>query len=362
MRLNIFSPVHIGSGEEKSLSPYADYIYQNDYIYYVNHTKLENWLLSQDNSDEIMNEFILGIKKQKGLREFFYKYSLSVKDYSTHSIPIVGDPKKEKIERTITNAGLPYIPGSSIKGAIRTAILWKIKKEEGLGNIYSIKKYHPYIGQDIFGKFGDDVMNFLQVTDTETYPREDIEIRNIKRVSVTRPKQQEIPTWLEVINSQKEVEFEIKQKGEKTDKIRNELTDFLTKGAGLTSIFKALNEFSKEIAEFEINALKNPYFNPIVKFYKELIEQINQLTEREAVLRIGYGKTFFDNTIDLLFKDDKEVMEEIKEMTSKNPKYRVGYSRATGKPVKPFPISRWLYFDANGSPKGILGWIKIKED
>ena len=326
MKLKILSPVHIGSGEEKSLSPYSDYVYQGDQVYYIDHNKLENWILSQSDPDRIMEEYIKGIKQRDALREFFIEHKLNVEDFSTHRIPILGNPRKEKINRTITNAGFPYIPGSTIKGAIRTAVLWKIQKHKKdrttlMEYIWNNRK-GPYIGEDIFGRFDKDVMKFLHVSDTGLFQREDLEIRNIQRISITNPSE-EIPSWVEVINSDKEVSFDIKIKTREIDNPPSDLRGFLSPNTGVKSILKALNEFSKEIIEFELNALRKMYFVPIMEFYTKLNKEINNLSEKEAIMRIGFGKTFFDNTIDLLFKDDERIMDKIKEKTHKIPKYRI---------------------------------------
>jgi len=361
MKIKLLSPIHIGAGEEKTLSPYADYIYQGGYVYYIDHNKLENWILSQKNPAQIMDDLIDGIKERKGLKEFFDKYNLSVEDYATHRTTILGDPKKEKIKRIVTNAGLPYIPGSSIKGAIRTAILWKIQKNRKIDFInfmrrYSRKKF-SYIGQDIFEKFDNDVMKFLQVSDTKTYSREEIEVVNIKRISLTKPKitlsQRGIPSWVEVIRTQREVNFEMRQKGERVNSIREELAGYLFKKSGMADILTVLNEFSKKIIEFEINVLKNQYFNSVVEFYKRILDEIKNLTNKEAILRIGYGKTFFDNTIDLLF--NPEEIDKIRKEEN------IGYSPKGKKLANPFPITRWICFDTQGNPEGVLGWVKISE-
>ncbi len=94
-----------------------------------------------------------------------------------------GEPEPKEIREYIKTAGIPYIPGSSLKGAIRTALLWSharkdaalipsIRKElerkssrRDIGNAYVSSVFS--LRQGGSGKFDpkDDLLRFLQVSD-----------------------------------------------------------------------------------------------------------------------------------------------------------------------------------------------------
>ena len=60
--IKTLTPVHIGNGE--TLSPYGDYIKDEDYIYIIDYTKLENHLRDSDESEKMIDEFVEIISKQ----------------------------------------------------------------------------------------------------------------------------------------------------------------------------------------------------------------------------------------------------------------------------------------------------------
>lgn len=131
MRLEIISPIHIGDGSELTSVD----IYPSDgKIFVLDTAKLTNDLLALGVS---IGEILSLLKNPPGdyyvFKGYIDEFNLRVEDYTLYSLPIFGKAGKEsmKIKRFIRTDGKPYIPGSSIKGAIRTAVLYKVLKECG---------------------------------------------------------------------------------------------------------------------------------------------------------------------------------------------------------------------------------------
>ncbi|MCK4257654.1 MAG: type III-A CRISPR-associated RAMP protein Csm5 [Halanaerobiales bacterium] len=356
MILETLTPVHIGSGE--ILSPYSDYVYQNGSIYYIDNKKLGESLYSLEDADEIIDQFVEIIRTTASnnrskfkLVDFFDEYDLDYKKYSWKKVEIKGVLKNEQISRMVTTAGKPFIPGSSLKGAIRTCLLYGHLKADGY-DFNKLKKISLYIGQDKFDSFGNDILKFLHVTDT-TYLKPD-QMSILKTVRWNLDKHDMgVPIWREVIPSQSRFELRLQSKAvRKYDKIMNKFQYLYEDGE--SEILRRINEFYIETLEHEIETLSQlgkSDFSRIIEFYEKINQEAKEYRKNQkgAILRIGAGKTFFENTVSFGFKEDdfKFFKEKLMKITSKS-----------------FPKTRTIIVD-DDIVKDVLGWARIsvsKED
>jgi len=127
IRFNVKSPIHVG-GVEQRLTPF-EYIQSERYVYPVSHEKLSLFL----HEKRIIEAYVrdVNLKKHKfRLLEFFKNngINLTEKDFEKISggrkIRLIGKGLQDYRPFIRDGYGIPYIPGSSIKGVIRTAILY----------------------------------------------------------------------------------------------------------------------------------------------------------------------------------------------------------------------------------------------
>ncbi|HPQ13472.1 MAG TPA: type III-A CRISPR-associated RAMP protein Csm5, partial [Paludibacteraceae bacterium] len=125
IQLTTLTPVHVGSGE--LLQYNADFVEDKDgsdsYIYVVEPAKILQ-LIGMENIDR----WISIIENAGNTKEFVQKFSPIKSPEAFSSRKILNFAKKiqkgQILNETIHNGfGFPYIPGSSLKGAIRTAVL-----------------------------------------------------------------------------------------------------------------------------------------------------------------------------------------------------------------------------------------------
>lgn len=121
VRLTTIGPVYVGNGKEYGKK---EYILENGYIYVPDQARFWDFLeergLVEDYEDYLVNQKMdLGVwlasKKiyQKNYDEFtLTKYECGKLDKRHQILPFIKDPY-----------GMPYIPGSSLKGMLRTALL-----------------------------------------------------------------------------------------------------------------------------------------------------------------------------------------------------------------------------------------------
>lgn len=358
--LETLTPLHIGSGG--TLSPYGDYIYdaKTHSVYLIDQQKL--FTVINEYGDSLMDEFVqkVGASSQHNqytLKKFLEDYQIDFQSVSKAKIPARNALKSEQISELIKSGTRPYIPGSSIKGAVRTALLYAHRKEDG----YSIedalidtrkkeaknRKPSPN-GEDLFGNIQNDVLKFLHISDTELLPEDDIEIVKTVRVNLVK-KSSDIPMIKETIPKGKKLQFRLQVKAKKGYHELDERFSYLyqtTDAKGEGEILKMVNEFSEALIEKELKTLKNfssPNLAPILQFYEGLLATCKQYKSKQngAILRLGSGKTYFDNTISILFSD-----QEIEKL----PLNRKGKGL--------FPKTRTVT-DNQRLFGSVLGWVKI---
>lgn len=149
IKAEVLTPLSVGAGAEKDWAKNVDYVIVDEKLYKLNLNKLINHGLSPD---ELASLFAL--KNGKGLVAKLGTHLESVSDFI---IPIKVQSEND-IKAFVRNqlSGRPIIPGSSLKGAIRSKIfkyLCENSKDENkvFGNI----------------KDGANFMRFIKVSDFE---------------------------------------------------------------------------------------------------------------------------------------------------------------------------------------------------
>lgn len=124
--IETISPVAIGDGQ--TISPLADYIPDGNKILILNQEKFTEALFNNKKIDAYRDGvFNVSIKNKTYFLKDFISKELNVRfgDLIEKEIPSHYVNAPVEIKTVIKNADDPYIPGSSIKGAIKTAILYK---------------------------------------------------------------------------------------------------------------------------------------------------------------------------------------------------------------------------------------------
>ncbi len=342
-KLEILTAVNIGCGEV--LSQFSDYVYDNGFVYYLDHDLLFRELAKKPECDEIIDQFVMIVQKQaRGnvqdrfkLKSFLVENGLDYKKYTLRKVP-VKEEVKEQIQLHIKSGNCAYIPGSSLKGAIRTALISYFFKS---GEDLSRRK--RYIGEDIFGKYGEDVLKYLLISDTMPFPEENLRIVRFYKMNL-KTKRTDIPVIKEVISRGSVSTFSIKSKAKKGEV--QEKFSFLLEG-NEEALFEIINNYTQQNIEIELKQLhscRGEEVKDLEEFYNSLLQEVNNAdSTKEAYLRIGSGKTYYDNTVAQKFSED------FRRQIIKNnfPKADVDF----------FPKTRTVIIE--GFSKIAPGWVKI---
>ncbi len=210
MSLTTLSPIFIGSGEELNKSMY---VYNNREIMIIDERKLIKELLLREG---LYESFLNGCYSGNlNLTNFLEKHLNGYKDMDIYKYKIMSysdvktNLKFNNINTFIKSSnGKPYIPGSSIKGAIRTAIIYGeiMNNKNKYNNIfkdivnYRNKYNEGYIVDNISNHFNiKNIFKNIAVSDTN-----DINIENLcicKRYDISTHIEvgHELPIYMELL-------------------------------------------------------------------------------------------------------------------------------------------------------------------
>ena len=156
--IKTISPVHTGMSADKDWAPGLDFIQTNDHLLVFKQRELLNELLTQHGAQEIVGfTSLLTDGNAKNISDYLLKKKLLEPKLIEWKIPFKGETVREPIKRVFTNGlGIPTIPGSGIKGALRSIIGNRIIKDG---------KVKSWDDEQLFGKIDNSLMQLIQVAD-----------------------------------------------------------------------------------------------------------------------------------------------------------------------------------------------------
>lgn len=368
VRIETLTPVHIGSGN--MLYKGMDYVVKGDKLYIIDHRKVLDII-----GAERVDAWVSSIEGNEDIAGFIARQGMNVAspaEYAKRTMECYsnGSTVKECIH---DGRGLPYIPGSSLKGAIRTAILaTELKgKEDGMENLIGFKKETACsrIEERVFSKPAPEgkkgvtasntsYMRFLQIGDA--YFNEECETvlnainLNIRERDSLIDKSK--PQSIETINSGEEAELEIRLK---KDVIKNDREGLVHKlpecMSSLEKLFITINNHTKKLLEEELE-----YWSGVseelsgadsyIEFIEGLIAETEDVKDgKECILRVGHASGWRFTTgawAEVLRNFNEKVVPMSR--PKNNEKYS-GYD---------FPKSRRVY-EIEDEGVDVLGFVKL---
>lgn len=331
--LTCISPIHIGSGE--SLRPF-EYLYdkQKGKVYLINQSKWVAMLSDKGLMEEYV-VFIEGSKQLEGLNlwQWLRNKGVSNQEILASSSRCAEAPysvlAKNKKSLNSLNSGISlpngqlYIPGSSIKGALRNGIIYHLlnkssrikeyqkKVESELNDKLNIRKLKAssYIENDLLSTLCYDVKKNKDSIDVKKNKDSINSVLRGLQVSDAMP----VEKYNTVVVQKLDASVKIKKSGESESRLplcrecirpgakfrfTISLDLPMMKTIGISSIDEIL-EYAHKAKLAEINLLKL-FFSADYK---------NQIKEAEAAdFSIGAGTGFLNKTLWTGLYDDREAM------------------------------------------------------
>ncbi|WP_297069463.1 type III-A CRISPR-associated RAMP protein Csm5 [Thermococcus sp.] len=399
MMLRVLSPIHIGNGNK--LTP-VDLYPTGNMVYVLDVEKLVNNLQKLG----VDLEEILALLKNPPGEHYIWKgyieeYHLDPADYALYSLPVFGGTGKTsmQIDEFIKLNGKPYIPGSSLKGAVRTAVFYKALRECGdsgttmnlvsgfSGNLardigYSkslIDYYIEYLDREVSrnrkfdrkrtddlleaiifgmerGRYPGvryepkrDPMRGLIIRDSQSMGRKHLAVYHVSIVGNTSD---EMKTWVEALQPGTETEVELKFDDELLKMNAGYFNGLLwecLKDRGKPwevfegFVWEAVREFYGAIIDHELRNLSKfgGHGSTVRSFYEGL-------RGKERILRLGWGSGWISTTVGLLLVEKGWKWETVRK------KLKLGENPKTKRLSRDFPKTRRL---TDGIP---IGWVVLQ--
>ena len=368
IKLTTLTPVCIGDG--KTINPVTDYIYDRNrnQVHYLNKEKIAERLAGDDElMDRYMSEIISNMNNNRtefDLKNFLEKVlKLSLQDYALYSIE--GKNTKE-LNTIIKNPDRnPYIPGSTLKGMIKTAFLyeWLLDKNNEWCKKYLQNKGNKEVEPRLRRELETELDSYqLRVHDSSMFDFEkNCKIIENKRISI-KTGALTIPQSWECISENKTCETQIwdVRKGDKTYSWEDicRVVNRYTQHQNIREI-----ELLEDISENgNIKYKDERIIDSLIKFYEEMDAEIED-NPNCIFMRIGSGKGYFYNSVAqaLYLADSSSDKDDFLKFLKKS-----GYGKIYDRKIKrmkeydlnpdEFPITRFIELSDNKP----LGWVKLE--
>ncbi|MFO7153238.1 MAG: type III-A CRISPR-associated RAMP protein Csm5 [Bacillota bacterium] len=360
----ILSPLHIGSGDS---SRSFEYLVENNTVAFIDVWKLLN---ANKNNRGFIDSFyrLIGEEGRFSWDEVLkYAPKVQLKDFISYEVDILGAQQVgNEIISFIKTAGRPYIPGSSLKGAFRAALLrgiwdavenrYKKRLEEALGDKdVTLKELDDFSEKELFGKPHYSPFKLVRFSDSLPLSQKELGICEMKILNICSGKRkwfnspgknvedskQARALYLEVLKPGIKVEgvFEIDSKNKTGNVSKNVRNQWILECA-FQNIRRDVEDYIEEEKEFY--AKYGLY--ELEQFYQELQERSRGLEENELLLQMGFGTGYLSKTVGRFF--DKDDFEKLSRKGMRVSDYNL------------FPKTRRIIF-SGGNPVSVPGWIKI---
>jgi CRISPR-associated protein Csm5 len=359
LKISTLTPVTIGSGAE--LSPYSDYVIDKENVCFIDKTKMQEKIIQKGERylDLYIQGVAMGIDNNRSsfdLKLFLLNNEIidNLEEIVSHSCPFIGKYDSKQVIKGLLKSPLqrPYFAGSSIKGAMKTVMMYnwlktnkraEMKIEEVIKGIVDNKGYHKEISFDWLEKEFECYVNnqnelirpntIQQVTDSSYIAKENIVVVDCYR---------KMPIRLECIAKGNSAEFELT--------LDNYNWDDLVKQA---------NKFVEDVLDREFALIeKDDKLDKYYDYLCEIEEEIINSKSDTAYFRLGFGKGYFLNSLGIALynytvqEGKKDLYDKFKEFINKN-----FAKREQDIELDKFPKTR-LYVSQTEEP---LGWVKIEK-
>jgi CRISPR-associated protein Csm5 len=383
IKITSITPVCIGDGQK--LSPFSDYKLKDGKLIYLNQETIQQILKTRPNLIEDFVKVIITGMDNTGskfdIESFLYnRAKVDLASITLKTIDSTAVPKGNKnLYTIIKNAGVhPYIPGSSLKGAIKTALLYnwlmdknnhwckdylKLCDKNSTGNLSkkeedNLPNEKKALEEELNNKFNS--FEFA-VSDSDLLPDDSIKAIDTKRLHLKEGKFTIPQTW-EAIKENSSATLSISS----IKMGKNELLNW-------TQICRVINLFSKNSndIEWEIfdnccqknDKLNDDLYESLFTFYETMEENINNADPTTCYLKLGSGKGYYFNSIGLaLYNADETEDKKLFVNFLRNNGFGKIFNRKNKQWEKfdlqsdEFPLTRVLDFKTSNP----LGWVKLE--
>lgn len=372
-RVELLSDVHIGTGTE--LMRDVDWIAPGDgYVYFADSDHLLEEVFGRAEADGKSTREVARLLAGSTLTSLYRDlHWLTAADFGeAHPLfryRLRGSPATVAIREQIKDVyGSPYLPGSSLKGALRT-VLAVAAAEELKPDLRRLEYSRAWAGQPVerqlFGADPNhDLLRALQVGDSAPVPPAHLILRraHIYPTATTsyRGRSRGVDVDIEALGKGTVLELPIhiptellENRGKPfDDRRRRELGRWEGQAAWLEKLAFFGRRNARALLEDDVRFFeKHPDVPEVHRFYRGLVDVFVKLEKNEFLLVLGWGGGWHTKTLNRYLRRDSRFFGDLVS------RYRLNRTGALKEGV-PFPKSRHLLRigEKAGPP---LGWVKV---
>lgn len=356
-RIQTLGYLHIGTGN--SLRRDFDYVVKQGKTWVIDNDVLTAEILSEGEASNTWQSVAKGTPSSEFLRDEEF-----IPDSNFFRYVMKGEPSSKtrgsEIQESIkTPWDKPYIPGSSLKGALRTAFMYTAFSQ--LGMQYSLRNANDSakfaaqrIEKTIAGKDPNhDILRALHVSDTLADDSHNLEVCN---VSVVTSKGEGIPIVLECVPPNTIFEAEIRLDTALLNGYVDHAHELGWDGDRQVKWLKSIRTCANFMSGRRISSEYKRYANTsgrLRDYYTNLVKAHEGQPKSAMLLQLGWGGGWDSKTLgDHLTSEEAEFEKTLRKFKQmKKGRHEIG---------DPFPTSR-RYVVHHETNKSImpLGWIQV---
>lgn len=320
--LEVLSPLHIGTASEKLWKQNFDFIYNGDEVTILDPTKLIRALMGTSTDDGTPGiqafEKRLAAGRNWDLVSFLDECDIDPLDIQLASYPVEVEPAAEIRPLIRTGYGETIIPGSSIKGAIRSVLFHHLYQQNNV--------HEKYAEKELFGTIGNNLMKYIRPFDavcTETtitnselfnlyqqYGNWESDYKPgfiVSTESFARGASAQFRLSIADGLYRKLKEVEGQSRKDLTPTYAGQVVD---KQDPVGHLFQLINNYTRTHLERELAFFKRYNQAEDIEYLISNLEDYLQMTQSEqhCVLRLAYGSGFHAITGDWRFSDHTQTI------------------------------------------------------
>ena len=373
-QIQTLTPVHIGSGDNLQ---HIDGCYDKGKWHRINLDKVFK------DPDTNLNT-LASAMAQRGFR--WTEHLKNPETFATYSLPCLHSPEEVEIREAIKHIDhRPFIPGSTLKGAIRTALLWDLINEsdthyeQTLSDLKELASQEPRgnprserpaqgIEKNVLGEDPNhDLLRALQISDTAPTEVSALEMGTAWTVTLDSndnlvqkvEQNREYKTFVEQIQVKQRLTFSLKlDEWLLKQPAKGHLGFEDAQKNAIQNIAEICNHTARCLMKDEQDFFDYHALTEIADCYDRLLKTLDGLTDGAFITQIGWGSGYNANTITQLFTDDKDASEDL--LMDLRERFRLGESRSRRGQYdeREFPKTRRILYRGQ-NPISPFGWIRI---
>lgn len=400
LTLTVMAPVHIGSGERiSSIEFQIKKEGSQNFLSVFSLDSLLEWIGAQPNAERLASLLtgMLENPKNGGLRKFISDYSVPLSAVESYAVPLADGVTPNEVREVLTfikTAGnRVYLPGSSLKGALRSALLrgaliqdrnLRMRAEQlvsdGLkdkrtnSNAIEAKVFvRPGVKQSKWSNY--DLNRLINLRDSEPFEaKEVLRLYAVRMLSVSKPNKLEwkhnrgggAPTTLfvEMLPTDFTITLPAVWQGYLLSELAGELRQ-----PEREAVFVFWNSYLRQVSlnllQQEHDFYRRHARPELVQWFGECLSQMEEVDSNLCILPLGWGSGYDAKTVTDLFSE--ETFAEIVRASTKLRAFR--NVQGLGKPGNN-PAETWLgVADSPKSRKVVfisetealpVGWVALR--